>query len=123
MGSGKRRYGNEGESSIKQEEARPLVGVEFLGQTHNPNPSENAWSETSAFHHLMSSEPNVFPDLFLHKALKIFHSYRPRGCQYMKDYRGLTLRCSSLLFFLSLSLSRSCRSTPGLLSQRGGFRG
>lgn len=90
----------------KQEEARPLVGVEFLGQTHKPNwaPKKNirnAWRETSAFQHLMSSELNIFPDLFLHKALKIFHCYRPRGCQYMKDYRGLTLRCSGLFFFLS----------------------
>lgn len=91
MGSGKQRYGNEGESSMSKKRPEPWRGLNFwdkhTNQTRAPKKTfRNAWSETSAFQRLMSREANVFPDLFLHKALTIFHCYGPRGCQYMKDY-------------------------------------
>lgn len=67
------------------EARRDMVGVEFPGQTHKPNRDakenvSNALSETSAFQHLMSSELDSFPDLFRHRAPKIFHCFKRGGC-------------------------------------------
>lgn len=126
VGSGKRRHGNEGESSISKKRPDPRQGLNFWRNTPTKLSSRKKKSieRDISIPTLNEEQSQSLPWSISPQSTEDFPLLQMTGCQYVEDYWGSTLRCSSLLFFLplsSLSLSPSSRSLPGLLSQRGGF--